>query len=359
VTFSVCAFARADVDRQAGAYELPRGKTDLTLSLGSWQEEQAAEDKVSETAEATDAQDEGEAPSDDSLEEINNKLNNPGSDLAQLTFRMFWYEFEGNFGGHRHPQAARDLRRLRQGGLRHVARSVRGFLRRGSSEGPSSQDSFTVAFQPVFPFSLKNGDRIIVRPTIPITWQPVFNGKGGYDEEFGIADALINAFYARTDAERGIMWGMGLASQFPTHTDDALGKDQLRLGPAGFFGLMGEWGSTGIFPQHLWNVCGTSDGYTSQTQIQIWYWFNVGDGYQVGGSPLLIANWDQDDSDDIWTIPFNLGAQKTVMIGKLPIRFRLEGMYFLEQPDSFGPHWGLQLTVTPVIPNPFEALASR
>jgi hypothetical protein len=117
---------------------------------------------------------------------------------------------------------------------------------------------------------------------------------------------------------------------------------------------MGKWGSAGLFPQHFWNTCGSDEGYTALTVIQPWYWFNVGGGYQIGGSPIIEYDWAQDHSDEGWTVPFNLGVQKTVMLGKLPVRFRFEGIYYIVQPDLFGPHWGLQLSITPVIPNPFE-----
>ena len=42
------------------------------------------------------------------------------------------------------------------------------------------------------------------------------------------------------------------------------------------------------------------------------------------------------------------------MVGKLPVKIKFEGIYYTVTPDEFGPQWGLQLTVTPVIPNPFE-----
>ena len=42
------------------------------------------------------AQAAGGAHKGGSLSEINNKLNNPGSDLAQLNFKFTWNEFEGN-----------------------------------------------------------------------------------------------------------------------------------------------------------------------------------------------------------------------------------------------------------------------
>ena len=63
-----------------------------------------------------------------SLAEINNKLNNPGSDLAQLNFKLIWNEYKGDL------------------------------------PGSSSQDSLTLEFQPVFPFKLPDGETLFFAP---------------------------------------------------------------------------------------------------------------------------------------------------------------------------------------------------
>jgi hypothetical protein len=256
-----------------------------------------------------------------SLAEINNKLNNPGAGLAALNFKFIWNEYKGDL------------------------------------PGSSSQDSLTLEFQPVIPFKLPDGGNLILRPTIPMVWQPHFEvNKGGFGEEFGLGDSQLDIFYSRTNVKKGYMWGIGAVMQAPTHTDKAPGKDQFQLGPAGFAGLLGKWGSAGIFPQHLWNVCGSGEGYTATTFIQPWYWFNVGKGWQVGGSPEIEYDWAADDSDEAWTVPINLGVAKTIKIGKTPVKLKFEGIYYIVQPDAFGPHFGLQLTITPVVKNVFEDL---
>jgi|GEM_PF-3160707 len=290
----------------------------------------------------------------ESLEDINNQLNNPGAALAQLNFKFTWNQFKGDLGGG-------DLRfRLRDLRPRHLLKRLRKLKRLSKGEGASSQNSLTLNFQPVFPFKLDDGGNFLVRPSIPVVWQPTFNKRNrGFDEDFGLGDSQLVAFYSRTSKEKGYMWGAGLTMQFPTHTDDSLGKDQFQLGPAGFAGLFGKWGSAGLFPQHFWNIGGSGEGYTSLTVLQYWYWFNVGKGYQIGGSPIATYDWSADHSDEAWTVPVNLGVAKTIKIGNTPVKLKFEGIYYITQPDSFGPHWGLQLTITPVIPNPFEALAKK
>jgi hypothetical protein len=186
-----------------------------------------------------------------------------------------------------------------------------------------------------------------------VVWQPSYNAStNGFDENFGIGDSQLVMFYANTNKETGFFWGAGPTMQFPTHTDDVLGNDAFMIGPAAYTGIMGKWGVVGVFPQHWWNI-GGGDGYTAFTATQLFYWFSVGGGYQIGGAPTITYDWAADDSNDAWTIPVNLGVAKTITIGRLPVKLKFEGIYYAEQPDAFGPHWGLQFTMTPVIPNPF------
>ena len=259
-----------------------------------------------------------------SMADIGKKLNNPGSDLAQLNFKFIWDQYKGDL------------------------------------PGTTSQDSVTLEFQPVFPFKLNDEYNLIVRPTIPLTWTPHFNASaGGFDEQFGLGDTQLMLTLSHTNAKKGYFWGVGMTPQFPTHTDDVLGNDAFQLGPAAYYGIGRKWGTLGVFPQHWWNI-GGGDGYSCLTATQIFYWFDVGkEGWQIGGSPVISYNWAADDSDQAWTIPVNLGLAKTVKIGETPVKFKLEGVYYFDQPDAFGPSWGLQFTCTPVIANPFEAHSAK
>ena len=67
-------------------------------------------------------------------------------------------------------------------------------------------------------------------------------------------------------------------------------------------------------------------------------------------------DWAADYADEAWTVPVNLGVAKTIMVGKTPVGFQLQVIYYIVQPDAFGPHWGLQLKITPVVPNVLEGL---
>jgi hypothetical protein len=61
-------------------------------------------------------------------------------------------------------------------------------------------------------------------------------------------------------------------------------------------------------------------------------------------------NWESAE----WTIPINLNASKTVVLGKTPLKFQLEANYYVEQPDAFGPQWMIGFNISPVVNNPFQ-----
>ena len=78
--------------------------------------------------------------------------------------------------------------------------------------------------------------------------------------------------------------------------------------------------------------------------------FILGDGWTAGTSPIGFYNWESSE----WTIPINLNASKTVMLGKTPWKFQLEANYYVEQPDAFGPKWMIGFNISPVVNNPFQ-----
>ena len=61
-----------------------------------------------------------------------------------------------------------------------------------------------------------------------------------------------------------------------------------------------------------------------------------------------------DWKNEEWTIPLNLAVGRTVMLGKMPVKWQLEVNYYVEQSDPFGPEWMIALNITPVVPNIIE-----
>jgi hypothetical protein len=58
----------------------------------------------------------------------------------------------------------------------------------------------------------------------------------------------------------------------------------------------------------------------------------------------------REKSGNIVTFPIGLSLSKVQKLGRLPVRFAIQGQYMPVHPDAFGQKWNLQVTVAPVIP---------
>ncbi|MGA6926611.1 MAG: hypothetical protein WBY88_13060 [Desulfosarcina sp.] len=233
----------------------------------------------------------------------------------------------------------------------------------GDLPGADDQDNYTMVFQPVFPLSLPKDDSgnartLFIRPGFPLLFeQPVpqvENGGLDWDGVTALGDIGFDIGYG-VSAKSGFLWAFGMVGTLPTATDSDVAGKQLRLGPEFLLAKFEKWGLYGIFPSHQWNVTGWSGESFSTTQFQPVLKFLLGDGWTVGSSPIGFYNWESSE----WTIPINLSASKTVIIGKTPWKFELEANYYVEQPDAFGPQWMIGFSISPVVKNPFQSGFNR
>jgi hypothetical protein len=224
---------------------------------------------------------------------------------------------------------------------------------KGDLPGASSQESLTYSLQPSFPFNMGDGKIIALRPALPIIFdQPVFDAdKGGFDKESGLGDISFDFVYGKTHPSGWVTLG-GLFGVLPTASDDALGKDQWMLGPELVVAKINEWGVLGVLVFHSSDVAGEDDYNTNLTSIQYIYNFNLGGGYQFTSSPTITYDWEA-DSDQAWTVPLGVGLAKTTIRGKMPIKMQLQAFYNIEEPDAFAQDWGMKVSISPVVPNPF------
>jgi len=94
--------------------------------------------------------------------------------------------------------------------------------------GPKDALIYTLNLKPVYPAHLGDDWLLINRLTFPIVAQGErFAGEGS---EFGLGDSVYQAFFAPKDSP--VIWGVGPAFLFPTHTDKRLGNDKWGLGPS-------------------------------------------------------------------------------------------------------------------------------
>jgi hypothetical protein len=244
--------------------------------------------------------------------EIAAELSNPNTAVATLNFKNQFRWFEGDL-----PDA-------------------------------DDQWSYTLLFQPVLPFVLGSGDKIIWRPAVPLVIdQPVFEpSKNGFRGESGLGDIVFDLAYA-PKLDSGLLFAAGLIASLPTATDDALGTDRWTLGPELLIGKITPSTVIGLFPNHQWDIGGSGDADISLTSIQAFYTYLPGGGWSIGSGPTITYDWEAEQ----WTVPLQINAGKTIVIGGRPWKLSAELNYYVEKADAFGPQWLLSFNIAPVVKN--------
>jgi hypothetical protein len=91
----------------------------------------------------------------------------------------------------------------------------------------------------------------------------------------------------------------------------------------------------------------------SQLNVQPFAAWFLGEGWSVGYSGNILANWHA-PSGDMWTVPVGLAIGKVVKLGRLPVKFQIAGQYMPVHPSELGQEWNVQVVVTPVLPKLFK-----
>ena len=256
-------------------------------------------------------------PGAPSAEDIAAELSNPNSSLGTMSVQVDYIAFDGDL-----PRAG-------------------------------SQDALRATFQPSLPYPLSDTTNLFIRPAIPlIISQDVPNVNGGFDSQgVDLGDISFDVSLARGFSNGMVLLG-GLAGTLPTATNDALGLDQWLLGPEFAVARVRKWGVLGVLVSHQWDIAGESDFSTSITGGQYFYTINLGNGWQLNGSPTFSYN-HKADSDNAWTLPLAIGGGKTTIINGRPWKFNLQFWHYVESPDLFGPDYQIRFTVSPVVKLPW------
>jgi hypothetical protein len=154
-----------------------------------------------------------------------------------------------------------------------------------------------------------------------------------------------------------LVWAGGLTTQWPTASKDELGSGVYSVGPSGVLAFIGKsFIVGGLYQQWLSYAEGGNGSGDNQnfSWLNLFYFLNFEDGWQVGGTPIITADWEADDSDDRWTVPVGLGVYKTHFFGKMPMKMGVEMQWMPINPDTYGQEWNIRLTLAPIIPSFFK-----
>lgn len=212
--------------------------------------------------------------------------------------------------------------------------------------GPNERPLHVLNIQPVIPFHLNDKWNLITRSIIPVISQPKF--VSGQGRETGIGDINLSLFFSPKKTGE-VTWGLGPVFQFPTATEDRLGKDKWCAGLAGVaLKMKGPW-VYGALVNNIWSFAGDDDrDDVNQTLIQPFINYNLAGGWYYSFAPIITADWEA-DSDNRWTVPLGLGVGRVMTIGKQPVNISTAAYYNVEKPE-YVDDWQIRLQFTLLYP---------
>ncbi|MGI9327052.1 MAG: hypothetical protein ACR2PZ_17675 [Pseudomonadales bacterium] len=177
----------------------------------------------------------------------------------------------------------------------------------------------------------------------------------GRTTNFG--DTYYNGLFSPSEGikmgEGTFLWGAGFDLGFPTAARDVLGGDKYTAGPSALGVYMGPKWKIGALVQQYWDYAGDSDASdVNLTNLQYFIFYSLNETTSIGAAPVVLANWEQSGSENVWTVPIGIGINKTFQFGKVPVRIGLEAFYSAIQPDDvIGSKWSWRFYVIPAVPS--------
>jgi hypothetical protein len=196
--------------------------------------------------------------------------------------------------------------------------------------------------QAIVPFKLNDDWALITRTKLPFVVQPP-KSKGA-EWENGL-DNGYTTFFLSPEHGEGFYWGAGPVLYYPS-SNSAVGVDKWGSGPSFAFVLRndGPW-VFGAVANNIWSFGGgPPSDRTNQFLLNPFISYHLGDGWAIGSSPNITANWIA--SGGKWTVPVGGGLSKTIAVSGQPLKIALDAYYNAVRPKADEETWLLQFTVT-------------
>jgi hypothetical protein len=218
-------------------------------------------------------------------------------------------------------------------------------------DGPyhATKDTFELD-QAILPFRLNDDWTLITRTKIPAYAQPP--KKRGESWASGLGSGYTTFFLSPARGE-GFYWGAGQVLSYPSATNTALGVNKWGSGPSvAFFSKSSDtpW-VLGAVVNNIWSFGGPPQGSdrTNSLLINPFISYHFGDGWSIGSSPNITANW-LSKAGQVWTVPVGGGIAKTFRLGGQPVKLAVDSYYNAVRPQAGNETWLLQLTLTFLFP---------
>ena len=220
------------------------------------------------------------------------------------------------------------------------------------NSGDLERTGYTLKIQPVMPVTLDADWNLINRVIAPVMAQPKrFEGD---ESEFGLGDLTLQFFFSPSkpvvsETFGSVSWGVGPNVLLPSATSGRLGSEKWGAGPALVaFASKGSW-TYGALLTQTWSFAGDSSREeVNLLTVQPILNYNLSDGWSLGSSPIVTADFEEADSD-VWTVPVGGGVSKLTRIGGAPVRFQLRGYHNVARPNGAS-DWQAQFEVRLLFP---------
>jgi hypothetical protein len=180
----------------------------------------------------------------------------------------------------------------------------------------------------MLPLSLGGSWNLIGLPVVPIVSTGFFLDRlKGTDENYGFGDMTLLVLLTQAAFAGDFIWGVGSVLTMPTATSVEYGEGGWQAGPAAAGLYLGDNWLFGLLSQHRWSTAvGDRSGAIQTTAIQYFFEYNISERSQIGMTNKILLNWNAANVDAS-AFPFDLDKARTLSVGKLPVKFSLDGFF--------------------------------
>lgn len=203
------------------------------------------------------------------------------------------------------------------------------------NSGAEKKNDYAFTLQPVWPFDLGDGWKLVTYSIIPIVSQP--GSTFGDDRTNGLGDTTVFGYFVPPN-EGDLIWGFGPALQLPTNTDDALGIDKWAAGPSLIVGAQpGKWSLFAIF-DNVWSFAGSDEEDINLLNFQYQAVYMYSEEWFFITNWTIAADWEADSSER-WTVPIGGGIGKQFKLFGDQYQAYGQVGYNIVRPDSVSTTW--------------------
>jgi hypothetical protein len=199
--------------------------------------------------------------------------------------------------------------------------------------------------QAVVPFRLNDDWALITRTKLP--FEDVPSKKVHESWTSGLGNGYTT-FFLSPERGQGFYWGAGPLLYYPASSP---GVQKWGTGPSIGFVRKDEspW-EFGAVVNNIWSIGGPplSSERTNELTLNPFVSYHFDDGWSVGSSPNITANWLE--SGGKWTLPVGSSIGKVVRLNEQPVKFSFAAYYNAIRPQADNATWLIQATMTFLFP---------